>query len=259
MDEGGKAASSLCRRSHVLIEFHGLLALLSRRAGVLAWEFRADQSLRHEAEIFGIPALEIGIVLVDGSPWPLDLPPPDGAKVDLFPVPEPLPCAGEPCFVADVHLGRLARDLRLLGFDVVWRNNFEDDELVELGLAEGRAVLTRDRGLLYRRAFGPSGSGRGMLLRSPYPYEQLLEVLRRFGLASLIRPFRRCAACGEPLRAVAAEAVRGLVPPIVALRYEDFFSCPACGKVYWKGDHFRSLRPFLERLGADLGREIGRA
>lgn len=230
---------------------------------VAALAFRADQSLRHVAETLGIPACEIGLARLGGQTWSLELPPPDGGVIDLYPVEEPFPLGTELRFVADVHLGRLARDLRLLGFDVRWRNDYDAETLVLVAVAEGRIVLTRDRGLLFRRAFASphaegllAGEGqpsaRGMLLRSRDPYEQLVEVSLRFGLASRMHPFSRCATCGSPLVAASRGEVLALVPPIVARRYPEFFLCPSCRKPYWKGDHLKTIAPLLERLRRDL-------
>jgi uncharacterized protein with PIN domain len=251
------------RRTSILA--HGRLALIvragrsldrrsgdaSKKSGFLI-RFRADQSLGHLVESVGIPRLEIGSALVDGAAWPLDLPPPDDSFTELLPLDEPLSLKGEPGFLLDVHLGRLARLLRLLGFDTAWRNERETSEIIGTALAEERIVLTRNRALLFMRELHASPN-RAMLILSPDPYAQLLEVSRRFGLASRYRPFSRCAACGSTLRAASLEEIRPRVPAKVAERYDEFFLCPSCGKAYWKGDHFRNIRPFMERLYEDMG------
>ncbi len=214
--------------------------------------FRADQSLGHLAESVGIPRLEIGSALIDGAEWPLELPPPDASTVLLLPLPEPVALDSEPRFVLDLHLGTLSRTLRLLGFDASWKNERETADIIGTALAEDRIVLTRNRALLYTRELH-AAPNRAMLILSPEPYAQLLEVSRRFGLADRCRPFSRCAACGALLRRASREEIRPLVPAIVARRYDEFFVCVPCGKAYWKGDHFRNLGPFMERLYADLG------
>ena len=272
-DPGGEAAGI----ATAAIRLHGGLVALSRaparnpdrredgtpEPGAFRLSFRADQSLRHVAETLGLPACEIGSARLGGQAWSLELPPPDGSAIDLFPVEEPLSVGTELRFVADVHLGRLARDLRLLGFDVCWRNDYDTETLVPIAVAEGRIVLTRDRGLLFRRAFasphaegilacGGQPSASGMLLRSREPYEQLVEVARRFGLAPRLRPFSRCATCGGLLVEASRDEVLDLVPPVVAGRYAGFFLCPSCRKPYWKGDHLKSIEPLLERLRSDL-------
>jgi|GEM_PF-676370 len=223
--------------------------------------FREDQSLRHVAETIGIPACEIGGVRIDGEAWPLELPPPDGSTVELDPVPEPIDLGRRPSFLADAHLGRLSRALRLLGFDSLWRRGLDDDEAIGTALGEGRVVLTRDRGLLFERSLARSAAEapepseawrRGMLVLDSDPYRQLLEVCSRFGLDRLWLPLSLCSSCGSALRSASKAEVLSLVPRIVAERYDEFSLCPACGKAYWKGDHARSIGPLLERLRSDL-------
>ena len=251
-------------RTAALLPRGSLSSLAKRRAsaaeaglpdtpeGRFLLRFRADQSLRHLAETIGLPGTEIGGAIVDGEAWSLELPPPDGAFAELLPVEEPLPTLGRPSFVLDVHLGRLARDLRLLGFDTAWSGDLDDEGIAGCAVAEGRIALSRDRGLLYRRAFYPHGregaAARGMLIRSKDPYEQLLEVSRRFGLGPMARPLSLCASCGSALRPATPEEVAPLIPPIVAQRYSEFLLCPGCGKPYWKGDHLRTIIPLLERI-----------
>lgn len=238
----------------VRVAARGYLAEMIRGGGgseILRVRFRADQSLAHIVEALGVPRFEVGEALADGEGWDLRLPPPDGATVELLPLKEPIELPGERRFVLDVHLGRLARHLRLLGFDVEWRNDYDDLDLVRIALAQRRTVLSRDRGLLFRREFA-CDPGRGMLVRSRDTWTQLIEVCRRFGLASRFRPFSLCATCGAALEPARKSEVASLIPPIVAERYDEFFLCPVCGKAYWKGDHFRNLLPFIERLGRDL-------
>lgn len=234
----------------------GSLAAFSRRGAELELAFRADQSLRHVAEVLGVPACEIGAAEADGEAWPLELPPPDGAAVALFPVPEPRSLGERPRFLSDTHLGRLSRELRLLGFDSAWRAGMSRDETIELALGEGRILLSADRALLFRRelARGRRGEGgaRAMLLVSKDPVEQLVGVCARWGLAELWRPLSLCSACGRELEPIALSMARPRVPPVVAAKYCSFQACPACMKVFWKGDHARSIEPLLERLRRGL-------
>ncbi|MGR4065828.1 MAG: Mut7-C RNAse domain-containing protein [Vulcanimicrobiaceae bacterium] len=193
---------------------------------------------------------------VDGSPWPLELPAPDASIIELLPLHEPAAIEGEIRFILDVHLGKLARMLRLLGIDAVRFECDDSYEIIRNALAEERIILTRNRALLFRRELR-RGSRSAMLILSPDPYAQLIEASRRFGLDGRFAPLSRCAACGSPIRPASREEARPLIPAIVAERYEEFFLCPRCGKAYWKGDHFRNIRPFLARLSTDLG--AGRA
>lgn len=213
--------------------------------GPLRLCFFPDQNIRHCAETLGIPRFEIGRVLVDGKMVGLEERLFDGASVDLFPADEPVK-VGEPRFAVDVHLGRLAKNLRILGFDVLWKNDISDGELAAEGRL-GRIVLTRDRGVLFRREILL-----GMFVRSTDPYEQLLLVMRRLGLAGGMNPFSRCIRCGGNAVPASKSEVRSSLPDLVAQRYDEFYQCTRCGRVYWRGDHFRNIVPFLERLGRDL-------
>lgn len=154
-------------------------------------------------------------------------------------------------FVADVHLGKLARLMRLLGLDVYWRNDLDDPEIAALSARLGFTVLTRDRELLKRKAVSS-----GLLIASSDPVEQLAQVVANFDLADSLKPFSRCSACGEELAEVSAEQAAPSLPPSVKGKYERWFLCPACGKAFWKGDHFRTLGPLLTRLEAALGGPI---
>jgi hypothetical protein len=150
--------------------------------------------------------------------------------------------------VADVHLGRLARKLRLLGFDTLYRNDGHDAELARCSEAEGRILLSQDRGLLKRRRVI-----HGQLVRSRDPDRQLEEVIERFRLGAEIAPFCRCPRCNTPLHRVDKAAVAARLPPHTRSSYDDFRECRNCRRLYWKGAHHRRLNRLLERLGVQPG------
>lgn len=152
-----------------------------------------------------------------------------------------------PKFICDVHLGRLARRLRLLGFDVAYRNDADDPEIVEAALAEKRIILTCDRGILKLKRVT-----HGYLVRSREVNEQVVEVLQRLDLVSSIAPFTRCTQCNGLIRSVDKDAVQEEVPPVARQRYDEFFRCEACGKVYWKGSHFERLQAYVEEVTATI-------
>jgi len=139
-------------------------------------------------------------------------------------------------FVADAHLGGLARFLRMLGFDTLHRNAFDDEEIRRLADADGRIVLTRDRELLKCREIA-----RGAYVRALKPEAQLREVAARYGLAALARPFTLCLSCNLPLKAVDRAAVAGRVPPTVCALHERFVRCPGCDGVFWPGSHYERM------------------
>jgi len=134
-----------------------------------------------------------------------------------------------PKFVADVMVGKLARWLRILGYDVLYNNRFEDDEILQLAGAQGRIVLTRDVELHQRAA-------RSLLIENDDYQIQVRQVIDACGLkeASL---FTRCAECNTMLVETNREAVFLKVPPYVYLTQKHFAQCPACDRVYWRGSH----------------------
>lgn len=149
----------------------------------------------------------------------------------------------EPRFVADAMLGRLARWLRAMGYDVVYDPALHDPELVDLAAREGRTLLTRDRGIL--RDFGPDAA---RLVDSQAPGAQVREVVERFGLEGWReRLFTRCMVCNAPLEAASADVVEGAVPADVRAEAGGAYRhCPSCGRVYWEGSHTERMRRWLE-------------
>ncbi len=214
-------------------------------------------TVRDLVAAIGIPPVEVDLVLVDGEPveWSYRLQ--SGQRLALYPVfeaidispvqrlrPKPL---REPRFVCDVHLGRLAAYLRLLGFDTWFRRDADDETLAGCASAERRIVLTRDRELLKRRAVT-----HGYWLRSVQPREQLVEVVRRFDLLGSIRPFVRCPRCNASLVPVPREEVCDRVPRRSWERADAFWRCAGCGQVYWRGTHCERVEDLIDWLAQVL-------
>jgi uncharacterized protein with PIN domain len=149
----------------------------------------------------------------------------------------------DPRFVADTHLGKLARHLRMAGFDTLYGTDWDDDRIVATSLGERRTILTRDRGMLRRREVE-----RGYCVRAVESEAQLGEVVAALQLEGLIAPFTRCRECNTPLEEVPREAVLDRLPPRVRELYDRFKRCPTCRRVYWEGSHFRRMEGVLERL-----------
>jgi uncharacterized protein with PIN domain len=149
-------------------------------------------------------------------------------------------------FVADAHLGGLARLLRMAGFDTIYRNTLDDAEVEAIAQDDGRAVLTRDRALLKRR-----GIEYGCYVRALKAEAQLREVFERFGLAERVRPFTLCLSCNAPLRPVAKADVIALLPPRVAAAQDEFSTCDCCRRVFWKGSHWQRMAGVLDTLLRD--------
>lgn len=208
---------------------------------VITVDFRGRQSVKHLAESLGVPHPEIGQVWVNSQEGTLSTITQDGDQVEVHPIPNGYP--GEPRFVLDNHLGRLAAYLRMLGFDCLYRNDYDDEELAETSQSEGRILLSRDRRLLMRKSVTY-----GYCLRSLDSLEQLTEVIQRFDLTSRIAPFHRCLRCNHPLQPVTKEAVIDRLEPLTKLYFDEFQICPACGQIYWKGSHYEKMRELIEEI-----------
>jgi uncharacterized protein with PIN domain len=155
---------------------------------------------------------------------------------------------GPPRFVLDTHLGRLARYLRMLGLDTLYRNDYRDDELARLSRGDDRILLTRDIGLLKR-----SIVRRGYWVRADGSEAQLAEVVRRFDLVGAISPFGRCLRCNGLLEPIAREVIEDRLPLRTRHEQVDFRRCPTCGGIYWKGSHYDRMRRLIERIQRTTG------
>ncbi|MCX7031839.1 MAG: twitching motility protein PilT [Spirochaetes bacterium] len=187
-------------------------------------------------EDLGIPHTEVGSLLVNGRPAGLMVRPADGDELTVHPFgQEAERDMGSPRFVLDVHLGRLARLLRLLGFDAEWSRDADDAELAATASRENRILLSRDRGLLKRREVR-----RGCLVRSQDPRLQLDEVTERYRLRGHLAPFSRCLICNAPLDRPDAAPTGPNGSPAGG--------CPSCGRRYWRGSHWQQLNAIVEEI-----------
>ena len=196
-------------------------------------------TLVHIIESLGVPRTEIGEVRVAGRPSPVRSRPGPGELIEVLPVRRPQRLA-DPRFVLDVHLGALARRMRMLGIDTAYRNDASDPELVEEANAQGRFLLTQDRGLLRRRALTAGGYVRGSR-----PDDQLLDVLDRF--APPLAPWTRCPVCNTVLEPVPKQEIAHLLEPGTRRSYEEFSRCPGCGRLYWRGAHAARIDAIVAR------------
>ena len=219
--------------------------------------FNGDATVKDRVESLGVPHPEVELILANGQPVGFDYLVQDGDRIAVYPhfhsldipsssraSPEP---PSPPRFVLDAHLGKLASYLRMLGFDVLYRNDYDDEELARTASQERRILLTRDRGLLKRREVI-----HGYCLRSLRSREQLLEVLRRFDLGGAIAPFHRCLRCNGLLEPVAKEAILAQLEPKTRRYYHEFFRCQQCGQIYWKGSHFQRMQAFIQEMNGQL-------
>lgn len=231
----------------------------ARRQRDITYDFVVAPSVRDALESLGIPHTEIDVILVDGRPVGFDHRLADGERISAYPVFEAFDVAGlnrlrreplrDPSFVADVHLGTLARNLRLLGFDTAWSNDADDAALADLASREKRILLTRDRGLLKRAAVD-----RGIYVRHDDPLEQTVDVLTRLDLGRRIAPFTRCLACNGVLQTVDKSSIVDQLPPRTREDFDDFARCDSCGRVFWKGSHHERLAHLVDDVRARLAR-----
>jgi uncharacterized protein with PIN domain len=141
-------------------------------------------------------------------------------------------------FIADGMLGRLAKWLRVLGYDTAYFPHLDDDQLVHLARAEGRLLLTRDRGLARRRGL------QCLLIGSNRLEEQLSQVLTDLALTEA-HPFSRCPVCNTPLQEVEKPGLEGRVPAHIFRTHKDFSLCPNCDRIYWPGTHWARMQEKL--------------
>lgn len=215
--------------------------------------FQRSGSVKDMVESLGVPHTEIDLILVNGQAVDFAYQVQNGDRISVYPVfesldisplvrlrPQPL---RESRFVLDVHLGRLAAYLRLLGFDTLYRNDYNDVELAHISSRQSRILLTRDRGLLKR-----SIVTHGYCLRTTQPRQQVVDVLHRFDLFDSIKPFQRCVHCNGLLEPVSKDDIIDRLPPKTQRYYNEFHRCRDCAQIYWKGTHYQRMQRFIEEV-----------
>lgn len=224
-------------RLHVAPELRFLLPAVRRRA-IVDVDAGETDTIGHVVQSAGIPLTEVGTLRLDGRTV-ADTDRVTAGNLTIDPVvrPQPTPTS-PPRFLLDVHLGGLARQLRILGLDAAYDPDADDPELADRAAAEQRVLLTQDRGLLRRRAVVA-----GALVRGAGTATQLDDVLDRF--APPLAPWTRCANCGGMLQPVPREEVLADLQPGTRRSYQDFSRCPRCGRVYWRGAHARRLEQIV--------------
>jgi uncharacterized protein with PIN domain len=204
-------------------------------------EFAPHQSLKHLIESLSVPHTEIGEVLVNGEPMDVNFRLHEGDQVVVYPADSAL--EGEACFLLDNHLGQLATYLRMLGFDCLYRNDYQDEELARVSVEEQRVLLTRDRRLLMRKAIR-----HGYCIHQTDPRRQAGEVLRRFKLLEQVKPFQRCLRCNSPLKVVNKDDIIDRLELLTKIYYDEFRICPACNRIFWKGSHYEHMLKMITDL-----------
>jgi uncharacterized protein with PIN domain len=205
------------------------------------------------AEILGIPLSEVDLVTANGTPVGRSYRPLEGDFLAIYPVFENFDISAlqtahkEPLrisrFILDAHLGKLARYLRMLGFDSLYRNDYSDLEIIETARDQKRIILTRDKLLLQSPRMD-----HGYYVRSVEKHAQLTEVVKKFDLFSQFRSFTRCMTCNSELLPASKEMIRDRLDPGIYRCFDTFYHCPSCDKFFWRGSHFNRM----ERLIRDI-------
>jgi uncharacterized protein with PIN domain len=224
--------------------FHGELECFlprEQRGSSITHAYARAATLKQAIEALGVPHTEVGSILVNGACATLSRIVRADDFVEVFShAPGKAPFIPPLRFVADAHMGALARMLRMLGFDTLYDNNFKDEEIVARADAERRVVLTRDRDLLKCRDVHCGCYVHGLKAEA-----QLREVARRYGIERDMQPFSLCLHCNLPLSPAAPDAVAAHVPERIREHFSRFMYCPGCGGVFWEGSHFERMRRVL--------------
>ncbi len=249
------------KKKFVTIRFYEELNFflpLSRQKTSFQAELYTGQTVKDLIESLGIPHTEVDLVLVDGRSVDFSYQPSADDNISVYPVFETFDISGltllraeplrNPAFVLDVHLGTLARYIRLLGFSAVYRRDWDDADLASYAEENKLILLSRDRGLLKRK-----NVSHGMFIYHTDPREQIKEVCRRLDLYSSIDPFSRCLKCGGKLYTLEYESddfkeIRDQIPEGVLSWCREYKQCGTCGRIYWEGSHMKVLHGIIESV-----------
>ena len=217
--------------------------------------FNGTPSIKDVIESQGVPHTEIDLILVNGTSVRFNYKLKNEDDVSVYPLFESFDISSlqrlrakplrHPKFVLDVHLGTLAKYMRMLGFDTKYQNDFLDEQIIEISLKEKRTVLTRDLGILKQKKLT-----HGYYVRNTKPVKQIEEIIRRFDLKNEINEFSRCVRCNTILSPIEKEKVINEIPPKVRIAQSEFFYCSVCDKIYWKGTHYEKMKVLIEKMKA---------
>jgi uncharacterized protein len=225
----------------------------SRRKKAFNFILTGKRTIKDIIESLGVPHTEVDLILANQVPVNFDFHPEKDDFISVFPVFEAIDISSinllrpRPLrkikFVLDVHLGTLARYLRLLGFDTFYRNNLEDEEIIELSLLEQRIILTRDLPILK--------NGRvthGYFVRQTNPGKQIVEIVSRFDLKDQFKPFTLCLDCNGRIIKVDKPAIVNKLRENTRKSFQEFYQCSSCKKIYWKGSHYERMMKMVKGL-----------
>ena len=144
-------------------------------------------------------------------------------------------------------MGKLAKWLRIMGYDAQFFNGADDADLVAMALAEERVILTRDTQIVKRRVV-TNGRLKAILIQSDAPEQQMRQVIDMLNLDCRFRPFALCLECNQPLQEKSKQQVKDLVPPYVFQTQNQYVECPSCRRIYWRGTHWQAMTRRLEKF-----------
>lgn len=228
-----------------------------QRGRPFAFSFSGKPAIKDSIEACGVPHPEVELILINGQSVDFPHPLMHDDHVSVYPPFKNLDIARlsklktkpvlNPSFILDVHLGKLAKKLRMLGFDTLYQNDYADPQIARIALRDNRIVLTRDRGLLMMTAVR-----HGYWVRSDWVDNQVMEVLTRFDLYSKIRAFHRCINCNRLIQPVDKEAVLHRLLPKTVLYYDKIYCCQGCDQLYWQGSHYQNMIQYIEMLSSNF-------
>jgi len=217
------------------------------------YQFRGKPSVKDAIEAMGIPHTEVDLILANGESVGFDYHLRKGDQISVYPVFEGIDISPivklrekplrRSSFICDVHLGRCARYLRMLGFDTLYENDYDDPKIVAISVTQNRILLTRDQKLLHAKVIT-----HGYWIRSQNPHEQVREVVKRFDLHSQMKPFVRCITCNGLIKRVKKDDVIEQLEPKTKKYYDEFYQCESCRRVYWKGSHYVRMKSAIEEF-----------
>jgi uncharacterized protein len=222
---------------------------LYRKDTWLNYSFVESPAVKDVIEAMGVPHPEVNAIVVNSSAVDFTYKLQSGDEVEVYPKGFPATINLIPDyslsykFVLDVHLGKLARLLRLLGFDTVFDAELSEKELVTIAVNENRILLSRGVNILKHKTIV-----HGHWLRSQQPEEQLQEVIRNYSLAGQFHVFIRCMVCNGAIGPVAKDRVLEQLLPKTRLYFHEFYQCQHCRRVYWKGSHYERMQEFIQNL-----------
>ncbi|MCF8239913.1 MAG: Mut7-C ubiquitin/RNAse domain-containing protein [Melioribacteraceae bacterium] len=230
------------------------------RKKTFEFEFKGNPSVKDVIEAIGVPHTEIDLILVDGKSVGFDHILKDKSQVSVYPVFESFDISkvthlrSKPLrdkkFILDVHLGKLALSLRILGINSIYKNNIDDKQIIKIALSESRTILTRDLGILKN-----GNVTHGYYVRETNTDNQVREIINRFQLNNFINPLSRCLKCNNPLEVIDKEKIEHLLQPNTKKHFHDFYYCSVCEKVYWRGSHYQNIMKKLMNWGVEINNQ----